>query len=405
MYISSTPADPPEAPWLVQPRGCGSAGSHIVLPLPSLLDNATIPHTRLGELLLRLRYGVFTSLTAPSLVTGRQAALCQGRSARQVVLSHPDFRGPGAVITTNFSTPQFLVTQRAAPRYVLLLENSARMNSQGQWDFLRTAARDLVMSSLPAEAHLGIVLFNEAAHVAHPLAVVGEQGKSRTRQSLALQIKSKHALSPSAGSCVQCAVSRAVESLGGGGGVLILLSRAANISTDLLPLLLKHRLQLFSVALPEGGEAALPSWQLERLARASGGAAMLVPVPGGSSRPPLSLYTGLTDAFRQVLSMTLARQPAVLYNQAYPGFLEGRSDQEGTFVVDPLAGKDTSFRVFFPDLTESYVRSLSVSSRETGSFNTIMDSQASSQYLSVYRVPFDLVSLSSQYSSLALLLS
>ena len=179
MYISSTPADPPEAPWLVQPRGCGSAGSHIVLPLPTLLDNTTIPNTRLGELLLRLRYGVFTSLTVPSLVTGRQAALCQGRSARQVVLSHPDFRGLGAVVTTNFSTPQFLVTRRAAPRYVLLLENSARMNSQGQWDFLRTAARDLVMSSLPAEAHLGIVLFNEAAHVAHPPRCGGGTGEEQ----------------------------------------------------------------------------------------------------------------------------------------------------------------------------------------------------------------------------------
>ena len=81
-----------------------------------------------------------------------------------------------------------------------------------------------------------------------------------------------------------------------------------------------------------------------------------------------------------------------LYRQAYDGFAEGRGDKEATFVVDSLAGRDTSFKVFFPDLTESYVRGLSISNRAAGSFSTIMDSQASSQYLSVYDVPFDMVS-------------
>ena len=81
-----------------------------------------------------------------------------------------------------------------------------------------------------------------------------------------------------------------------------------------------------------------------------------------------------------------------LYTAAYDGFSEGRQDKEGTFVVDALAGSRTSFKVFFPDLTESYVRSLSVSSKAAGSFTTIMDSQTSSQYLSVYDVPFDTVS-------------
>ena len=53
------------------------------------------------------------------------------------------------------------------------------------------------------------------------------------------------------------------------------------LGLDLLPLLIKHRLQLFSIALPDGGEAAVASRGLERLAHASGGTATLVPVPGG----------------------------------------------------------------------------------------------------------------------------
>ena len=83
--------------------------------------------------------------------------------------------------------------------------------------------------------------------------------------------------------------------------------------------------------------------------------------------------------------------PPQLYTAAYSGFSEGHQDKEGAFVVDALAGSMTTFKVFFPDLTESYVRSLSVSSKAAGSFTTIMDSQASSQYLSVYDVPFDTV--------------
>ena len=293
-----------ERPWTVQPSGCGVAGSHVVLPLESLLGNvSSLSGALLGEQLVRLRYGVFAGVSEAAGVTSRQAAQCHGRSARQVILAHPDFLGPGAA-ATNFTSPSVLVTRRSAPRYVLLLENSVRMNSRGQWDFLRTAARDLVMRGLPAEAHLAVVLFNSAAHIAHPLTALGEAGKSRARQSLALQIKSKHALSPTSGSCVQCALGKAVESLGGGGGVLLLLSRATNLSSDLLPLLTKHRLRLFTVSLPEGGEAAVASRQLERLTHGSGGAAALVPVPGGARRPPLALYIGLVEAFRLMLQRT-----------------------------------------------------------------------------------------------------
>ena len=290
------------APRTVQPSGCGVPGSHVVLPLATLLANVSSRSGAvLGEQLVRLRYGVFSGVSEETGVTSRQAALCHGRSARQVILSHPDFLEHAV---TNFTSPSVLVTRRSAPRYVLLLENSVRMNSRGQWDFLRTAARDLVMSGLPAEAHLAVVLFNSAAHIAHPLTVLGAMGKSRARQSLALQIKSKHALSPTSASCVQCAIGKAVESLGGGGGVLLLLSRATNLSSDLLPLLTKHRLRLFTVSLPEGGEAAVASGQVERLAHASGGAANLVPVPGGARRPPLALYIGLVEAFRQMLQRT-----------------------------------------------------------------------------------------------------
>ena len=305
------------------------------------------------------------------------------------MLSHPDFQGTRA-ISGNFSAPFFTVTRVGAPRYMLLLENSRQMNSRGQWDFLRTASRDLVMRGLPPTAHLGVVLFNEAAHVAHPLALLGEAGKSRTRQSVALQIKSKHALSPSEGSCIQCAVARAVESLGEG-GVLILISRADNISVDLLPLLIKHRLQLFSIALPETGETARGSKSLERLAHASGGSASLV-VPDtlqDQDSPPISFFVALQDAFRNVLQRTVPLSPFLIHESDYLSFEEGRDRKVGHFVVDRFARRETQFRVYFRDQLESYIRALTVDSEVGSSYSTIMDSSTSSHYLGVYDVPYD----------------
>ena len=246
------------------------------------------------------------------------------------------------------------------------------------------------MRGLPPTAHLGVVLFNEAAHVAHPLALLGEAGKSRTRQSVALQIKSKHALSPSEGSCVQCAVARAVESLGEG-GVLILISRADNISVDLLPLLIKHRLQLFSIALPETGETARGSKSLERLAHASGGSASLV-VPDtlqDQDSPPISFFVALQDAFRNVLQRTVPLSPFLIHESDYLSFEEGRDRKVGHFVVDRFARRETQFRVYFRDQLESYIRALTVDSEVGSSYSTIMDSSTSSHYLGVYDVPYD----------------
>ena len=303
-----------------------------------------------------------------------------------MVLSHPDFRGSGA-LSGNFSAPSFRLTRVGSPRYMLLLENSHRMNSRGQWDFLRTAARDLVMRGLPSNAHLGVILFNEAAHVAHPLALLGEV---RTRQSIALQIKSKHALSPSHGSCVQCAVARAVESLGED-GVLVLISRAPNVSLDLLPLLVKHRLQLFSIALPDSVETAAGSKSLERLAHASGGSSDLVvsDTLQDDDSPPISYFVALQDALRDVLQRTLPLSPFLIHESDYLSFEEGRDRKVGHFVVDRFARRETQFRVYFRDQLESYIRALTVDSEVGNSYSTIMDSMVSQHYLGVYDVPYD----------------
>ena len=80
-----------------------------------------------------------------------------------------------------------------------------------------------------------------------------------------------------------------------------------------------------------------------------------------------------------------------MYEKKFDSFKEGREDKEGHFIVDKWAGSDTVFKLYFPDPTESYVRGITVNSKKGGSFSTIMDSMTSSNFLSIYNVPFDLV--------------
>ena len=75
----------------------------------------------------------------------------------------------------------------------------------------------------------------------------------------------------------------------------------------------------------------------------------------------------------------------------YNSFQEGMNDKDDHFTVDLHSGRDTSFKVYFTDLVESYIKSISIESQKGSTFNTIMDSRMSLHYLSVYDAPFDQV--------------
>ena len=75
----------------------------------------------------------------------------------------------------------------------------------------------------------------------------------------------------------------------------------------------------------------------------------------------------------------------------YEGFQDGNNDKKGQFTVDQHAGGETSFKVYFTNLVESYIKSISIEIQDGNSFNTIMDSRMSLHYLSVYNTPFDQV--------------
>ena len=82
-----------------------------------------------------------------------------------------------------------------------------------------------------------------------------------------------------------------------------------------------------------------------------------------------------------------------LYESVYEEFQDGKRDENGHFAVDQYSGRNTNFKVYFTNLVESYIKSISIESQDGNSFNTLMDSRMSLHYLSIYNVPFDKVTI------------
>ena len=59
---------------------------------------------------------------------------------------------------------------------------------------------------------------------------------------------------------------------------------------------------------------------------------------------------------------------------------------DGRFIIDQYAGTNTTFKVYFTDIVESYIKSISVRSEEGDTFNTIMDNKINLHYYSLYEV-------------------
>ena len=301
---------------------CGARGDYIQLPASSFVGSGNISRSEgvgasqeLGAAFLRLMYGVWTGVTPVNITDAgardqrQQAARCWGQSSLEVITSHPDFSltsFSGQTVTpVNFSLPVFRLTRSAPPRYVIVLENSAMMGSQ--WDLVRTVAKNLILEPeyLPASAQLGLVMFNSAAYTEHPLVPLSPTA----RQSLSLSIRSKHNLSPSTESCVSCGLAKAVETLHGAPGVVILISRGQSpasvtgeVGDSIWSLADKHQLRVFSVIIPPLGQV-LPQVQLD-----TGGDSFFINSTGSF----LSMYRECLHVTDTILRRTLDNYRAVV---------------------------------------------------------------------------------------------
>ncbi len=339
-------------PWTQQSRGCERPGDFIYLPKSFLGINKEQNDTyltendpemdeeereRLDEIgltlrneFLKYRYGVFAAPDGVVIVGSRQHALCSGRTVQEVVNMNPDLLAASMIRQHSSKRkrrpkksdgenkpPQirFTIAGEQPPKYMLVLENSLAMDDDGNWDRIRRAAKKFVLHDVERSAHLGLVLFNEGAYVAEPAQAMTS---NNARQSVAVNIGNKFALVNKNGSCVRCGVVKAIEGLqtsqsGGGamGGTVVLISQGISPSLgsgeerELMDLARKHRLRIFSLAVPRQPQDDI-SMPLERLCHNTGGASFFVPVAsnGGANGQSLATYVRLVDAFREVQART-----------------------------------------------------------------------------------------------------
>ena len=201
------------APWTQQSLGCGQPGDFIYIPASfiwsshhparksqqdegnSSTTEETTSSLQCGDEIrdrwLQYRFGVFSAeLDRVPSPGSQQDAFCLGKSPLEVIRMHPDLKfGAKLGAESEFESkvvPKFIVSRQEPPRYVLILENSQAMNRDNIWDLLRTATKKFIVHDLPSEAQLGLVLFNDGAHIAH---TVGELTDSMTkRNGIAVQV-------------------------------------------------------------------------------------------------------------------------------------------------------------------------------------------------------------------------
>ena len=303
--------------------GCGLPGEYVYLPYSFIAPSNS---SQIGKMIsnqwMRLRYGIFEDLDprhSGLSVTSPHHGQCHGKGVKSVIRSHRDFIE--ARVPTNFTIPRFTVTRGAVPKYVIVLENSQAMNMKDHWDFIRTTCKKFIKFDLPSKAHVGLVLFNEAAHISKPISMLGPTADPESRDGLAFSIKNKYNLSPSTGSCIRCGIEKAVEALttsgSSYGGVLIVISRGGVTSLSLgdekevLTVAQKHNLQLFSIAIPLPPVTDI-SLSLERLAHATGGESFFIVDDSTDSSSSLATYVGLTDTFREIQDRTLGNAPSLV---------------------------------------------------------------------------------------------
>ena len=150
---------------------------------------------------------LYENVLAPT----KHNVLCRGRSALDVILSHPDFvyRNPAERETAEVDLrPEIKVMREPEPQYVLVIETSSSLDDYGQWKWINKATQKFIRYDLPLNSNLAIVTFSNTSSVRHPMVRVdGDDVRGR----LADTIPDKYHLTRSEVKCLLCGVQKAIH--------------------------------------------------------------------------------------------------------------------------------------------------------------------------------------------------
>lgn len=267
---------------------------------------------------------------------------------------------------TGHLVPSFRFVQESAPRFVLAVEDTAIMNMQRRWEFVRKAVRRVAVYDIPDGAHVALVVFNSVARTVAPLSKM--DSVSDVRQRVGSSLPRNPSTVPESHKCVLCGLQEALraldsDSVGASGANIILITTGAGAAThhqmdEMIRLIETRRVRVTPVLYPlterPGAASSSATHSLEPLVHASGGGTRTFTVmdEGVGNDSKVSMLVALMDALLAAVRVSgpvdAVDTPVIVESTAYPGGIASMST--GSFTLDDSLGPDARFSVYYYDL-------------------------------------------------------
>ncbi|XP_045130523.1 calcium-activated chloride channel regulator 2-like [Portunus trituberculatus] len=290
-------------------------------------------------------------------------ALCSHRSAWSVILEHEDFlsgSNPGGEATKDV-TPSFNYVRPVPPRYVIVVEDTAIMNVQKRWEFLRKAVRKLLVYDVPAGSMVGVVKFDQTARTKLPLEMLPSTLNDRQRLATASMPRNPSNVAQSQ-KCILCGLEEAAKLLedngnSAAGGVILLITSGSPLPLtpydvkQMGAVVTQRGVRVVPILYPVTSRNPKPSPGVETLAQLSGTQSFAVLDEGIGSDSKVSMMVALMDSLYAALGLFIhdAKQlPLMVHKQEYPGGIISIS--QGTFNIDETLGGEVKFALTYYDL-------------------------------------------------------
>lgn len=161
-----------------------------------------------------------SELRSDMMAPTKHNVLCQGTSAKDVILSHEDFtrrhkgggkereeEEEGNILELNLR-PKISVVRDPDPQYVLIIETSSSLDDYGQWKWINKATQKFIRYDIPLGSNLAIVSFCNTSKVEHSMVRIDDDD---VRGRLADTIPDKYHLTRTSVKCLLCGVQKAVH--------------------------------------------------------------------------------------------------------------------------------------------------------------------------------------------------
>ena len=293
----------------------------------------------------------------------KHAVLCHGRSALEVIQSHPDFRRVAAATDASVRDvrPEMNIVREPTTKYVLAIDTSSAMLPHWRW--IHKAAHKFIRYDLPVNSNLAVLTFNqERAKLEHQLVQVTSD---QTRARLADTVPVRYHLSRTGGpACVRCGLETVYEQVlrGGVAGAHIILISADNNNNNeedterLRRLVAAHNnARVSSIIIPTADSAKESSSSpvYDELATQTRGLSYQLTDTGHAMDLLFQVNTALAEVLRAE-SLPPAESPELVHTAEYYSGEEAVS--RGRFRIDPSLGRDTLFGIYVQDEEDHLIR-------------------------------------------------